>query len=239
MPSGRIRSWRQADALIGRHVLPRWAKLQASTITRGDVKAMMARIDAPIAANQVLAATSAIFTWAVREEILPANPCKLVARNPVKSWERVLSDSEVPAFWKAFDDGALCTRAQGAALRMILLIGQRPGEVAHMRREHVKDGWWELPGAPVPGLWPGTKNAQAHRVWLPQPAQAILAALAAETPPAAGFVFGRRAAYGLDRAMRAVCRKLGVERVTPHDLRRTHGSTITALGFGRDAMNRI
>jgi hypothetical protein len=27
--------------------------------------------------------------------------------------------------------------------------------------------------------------------------------------------------------------------VTPHDLRRTHGTRITALGFGRDAMNRI
>jgi len=33
---------------------------------------------------------------------------------------------------------------------------------------------------------------------------------------------------------------LGItDKVTPHDLRRTHGSTITALGFGRDAMNRI
>ena len=30
-----------------------------------------------------------------------------------------------------------------------------------------------------------------------------------------------------------------MERVTPHDLRRTHGTTITALGFGRDAMNRV
>jgi hypothetical protein len=27
--------------------------------------------------------------------------------------------------------------------------------------------------------------------------------------------------------------------LTPHDLRRTNGTTITALGFGRDAMNRI
>jgi len=32
---------------------------------------------------------------------------------------------------------------------------------------------------------------------------------------------------------------LSVERATPHDLRRTHGSSITAMGFGRDAMNRI
>ena len=57
-----------------------------------------------------------------------------------------------------------------------------------------------------------------------------------------GFVFAGargRPISGLDAAMRAICAKLGVERATPHDLRRTHGSTITALGFGRDAMNRI
>ena len=40
--------------------------------------------------------------------------------------------------------------------------------------------------------------------------------------------------------MRELCAKLTIEPVLrPHDLRRTHGSTITALGFGRDAMNRI
>ena len=30
-----------------------------------------------------------------------------------------------------------------------------------------------------------------------------------------------------------------IVRATPHDLRRTHGSAITRLGFGCDAMNRI
>ena len=40
--------------------------------------------------------------------------------------------------------------------------------------------------------------------------------------------------------MRVICAKLGIsERATPHDLRRTHGTMITRLGFGRDAMNRI
>jgi integrase len=40
--------------------------------------------------------------------------------------------------------------------------------------------------------------------------------------------------------MRAICSELGIaDKVTPHDLRRTHGTKITALGFGRDAMNRI
>ena len=30
---------------------------------------------------------------------------------------------------------------------------------------YIKDGWWEMPGEPVPSLgWPGTKNAQGHWV---------------------------------------------------------------------------
>jgi integrase len=106
-----------------------------------------------------------------------------------------------------------------------------------MRREHLKDGWWEMPGAPVPELaWPGTKNGASHRVWLPAPVREILAEL--DDGATTGFVFAG-ANKRLDGAMRAVCSQLGVERATPHDLRRTHGSTITALGFGRDAMNRV
>jgi integrase len=233
------KSWRQGETLVSRYATPRWGKLQASTITRGDVKALLARIDAPVLANQVLAAVSAIFTWAVREEVLQANPCKLVARNPVRSRERVLSESEVPRFWAAFDEFGLI---DGSALKTILLLGQRPGEVAHMRREHIIDGWWEMPGEPVPALgWPGTKNAATHRVWLPAPAQALLAELA-DGDTATGFVFAGprgRAVHGLDAAMRAACSKLGTERATPHDLRRTFSTTVTGLGFGRDALNRL
>jgi integrase len=50
----------------------------------------------------------------------------------------VLSDAEVPLVWSAFDDAGLIV---GSALKLILLLGQRPGEVAHMRHEHIRDGW--------------------------------------------------------------------------------------------------
>jgi integrase len=240
------KSWQQADALVKRHLLPRWSKLQPANITRSDVKAMMARIKAPILANQVLAAASAIFSWAIREELVKLNPCVGVERNQTTARERILSDGELPKFWAAFDDAGL---VESAALKMILLTGQRPGEVSHMRTEHIAQvvdavdflpryGWWTMPGKPVPALhWPGTKNAQTHQVWLPKVVQQIIADM--ETT---GLVFaGSRgtAITGLDKAMRTICKKLKVERATPHDLRRTHGSTITRLGFGRDAMNRI
>jgi integrase len=233
------KSWKASDTLIQRYVLPRYGKLASAAITRGDIKQMMSRMAAsPVVANGVKAAISAIFNWGIAEEIVIANPCKLVPNYPTKARERVLCDNELPKFWKAF--GKL-DPVRGAALKMILLTGQRPGEIANMRREHIVDGWWMMPGEPIPGVWPGTKNAASHRVWLPKPAQDLIATMSDDND-ATGFVFASPRGgpiSKLDDAMRSICTTLGVERATPHDCRRTHGSTVTALGFGRDAMNRI
>jgi integrase len=204
--------------------------LDASAITRADVRALFSKIGAPILANQVVAAASAVFSWAMRQ-FLASNPCRGVERNETKQRERVLSDTEVPLFWREFSSAGI----PGLALQVLLLTGQRPGEVAHMKREHIADGWWTLPGAPDAATgWPGTKNAQSHRVWLPTRVRGLLAELDGE---GAGYVFGQPP--NLAAPMRDIVKRLGVVRVTPHDLRRTHGSTITALGFGRDALNRV
>jgi integrase len=236
----RNKSWKQAHWLVGKYLLPRWGKLTAASISRADVRSMMRRIAAPQTANQTLAAASALFSWAIREEFggVTLNPCTGVARNPTRSRERVLSEAEVPVFWNAFDSAGLVV---STALKTLLMLGQRPGEIAHMRREHIAGDWWELPGEPRPG-WPGTKNTETHRVYLPLPVRKLIAELD-DDPPATGFVFcGRRgnAVIGLDDAMRIICAKLGIaDKVTPHDLRRTHGSTVTAMGFGRSIMNKI
>jgi integrase len=235
------KSWEQADALVRRHLLPRWAKLRATDITRSDVKAVMRRCKSRSVANQVLASASAMFSWAIREEFggIKENPCRLIERNATNDRERVLSDSEIPTFWAAFDNAT--SQAASTALKLILLTGQRPGEVAHIRREHIDGGWWTLPGEPDPALsWPGTKNGQTHRIWLSEPVRDLIADLDSEAP---GFVLtaARGGAVGqLDAEMREICATLGVtDKVTPHDLRRTFSSRVTGLGFGRDAMNRV
>jgi integrase len=191
-------------------------------------------------ANQTLTAASAIFNWAIREELLLINPCRAIDHHPRKSRERVLANSEVPFAWRAFDEAGLL---KSAALKIVLLTGQRPGEVRHMRREHIVDRWWLMPGNPQPALdWPGTKNGKDHRVWLSAPVLEVLGELPDEEPQ----IFR---GLTLDTAMQKVrkrfaeeARNAGLrvpEKFTPHDLRRTHGTTITSLGFGRDAMNRI
>jgi integrase len=111
-----------------------------------------------------------------------------------------------------------------------------------MRWEHIKDGWWTLPGTVESEIgWPGTKNGASHRVWLPKPAQHIIAEFSDDRTNTGFVLTGARgwAISGLDAAMRSICTALGIDRATPHDLRRTHGTSITRLGFGRDGMNRI
>ena len=232
------KSWRQADALVNRFLLPKWGKLPAHSIARADVRAAMGRIKAPIVANQTLAAASAIFAWGIKQEIITTNPCRGIDRNPTVSRERILAEGEIATYWKAFDGAGLLA---SSALKVILLSGQRPGEVSHMRWEHIRDGWWTLPGSPTKDGWPGTKNKATHRVWLPRAAIEIIAELStSENPKAEGFVFANErggAIHKLDLAMREL--KVEGPRATPHDLRRTHGSTVTALGFGRDLMNKI
>jgi integrase len=231
------KSWIQADKLVTKHLLPRWGKLQAASITRGDVRAVLASLShAPVLSNQVLAATSAVFSWAMREEIagIKINPCSLVERNKTQSRERVLSDSEIAIFWSAFDQAG---PVAGTALKMILLSGQRPGEVSNMRREHIVDGWWTMPGQPDKSVgWPGTKNGQGHRVWLSAPVRSLLGDVSGT-----GYVFRtpRGPVRTLDATMRAICANLHITNTArPHDLRRTF-STKVAPKFGRDAMNRV
>jgi integrase len=59
---------------------------------------------------------------------------------------------------------------------------------------------------------------------------------------AKGFVFAGARGKPIDKleaVMKTICTNIGVERATPHDLRRTFGTKVTGLKHGRDAMDRL
>ena len=212
------KSWQATEKLVARYLLSRWGKIKASAITRTDVRAVMARMsEAPITANQVLASASAIFSWAVKQELVTVNPCHGVDRNPTSDRERVLSDAEVAMLWPRLDP----------ALKLLLLTGQRPGEVAAMQAAHIVDGFWQMPGQPR-GDWPGTKNGRDHRVALSKPALALIESH-----------LRKRSSQMSSLRLKRLVAEFALEKVTPHDLRRTALTWVTRLGFGRDAMDRI
>lgn len=252
---GELKSWEQSQYKIDKYLLPKWRNRKINTITRDDIEVMFREITkrgSPMAANQALTQAYTLFAWAITKRMgdLKENPAFGIKSNKTRNRGRFLSTEEVPRFWDAFDE---CGLLPSNALKVILLTGQRPGEVRQMRWKDIKyerledteGNWWRLPGEPEDG-WPGTKNKQSHYVFLTQVVMDILAELRDKDDD--GFVFnGYRdgTALGgnsLNEAMRAICVTLGIERpdkVTPHDLRRTHGTTITKLKFIRDQMNRI
>jgi integrase len=231
------KSWRQGESLVQGYVLPRLGKLPPGDIQRRDVRLLIEGIGAPVLGNQVLASLSALYSWAVSLEIVQNNPCRGIARTKTKPRERVLAENEVANFWAAFSRHGVA----GAALKLVLLSCQRPGEVRCMRREHITaDGWWAMPGAPNPAIgWPGVKNGEDHKVWLSEPARAILA----ETGNGgnSGYVFaGRRGKpINVNHIMRNVCEELGVSNAVPHDLRRTAATIVQSLGLSLDVLDKV
>jgi hypothetical protein len=221
----RNKSWQQTDRLMRRHLLPAWGGLIVQSITRSDVRALMGKIDKPVLANQVVKSASAIFSWAMRQDLLVHNPCRGVEHNPTTSRERVLTNAEVPQFWQSFSKAGVA----GAALQVLLLTGQRPGEVKLMQHNQIVDGWWTLPGLPNAATgWRGTKNGATHKVWLPQPVQEIITELRCGDP----FVFGQ--SLNLDAAMRSVCAQLKAPRAVPticgeHTAPRSPGWDLVAM----------
>ena len=166
-------------------------------------KTAMAAIAAPVLANQVLASASAIFSWAIREELLKDNPARQVDRHKTTSRERVLSDSEIAQFWAAFDDAGLL---QGTALKMILLTGQRPGEVAACAASTSRTA-----GGPCPvhrcRRWAGPAPRTARRIGSGYPGRCRRCSPSWTT---SGSGISARLGVTLDAAMRAICAKLGV-----------------------------
>jgi integrase len=230
------KAWRQSDYFAKRFLLPKWGRLDFKSITSDDVQAVFDRIKSPSTANQVLALARVVFNRAAKKKRMSINPCHGVEPHKMTSRDRVLNPSEVRAFWAEFDRSPRSD--VGSALKLTLLLGQRPGEVCAMRIEQIDaDGWWTMEGAALPNGWVGTKNKATHMIWLPPAAQAIIADR--RDGKTSGRVFPDLRRAEMSEAMKTMCVKLGIPRATPHDLRRTHGTSITRLGFGREAMNRI
>ena len=185
---GTNRSWEQSARLIKNHVIPGLGKRKIQEITRADIWKIMDNLrDRPSLANQTLAASSAVFSYAFKRDLIAVNPCRGVDRHETKASTRYLSNDEIRQCWSLFDDLGLLP---STALKVGLLTAQRPGEISHMRWEHIaKDSsgayWWNMPGEAT-DVWPGTKNKHDHQVYLTAPVVELLRELELHTH---GFVF--------------------------------------------------
>ncbi len=175
-------------------------------------------------AAAMFAALSKMFSWLVQQRRIGGSPCVGVHRPPPpRSRDRVLANSEIKAFWQA----ASLERSEFAAvLKLLLLLGQRLGEVRGMRREELsEDGAvWTLPAA-------RTKNRRTHVVPLPPLAQQLITDAGGEGEHVFSTTGGRApVAIGSKIKKRMDARMKASASWREHDLRRTCATGMAELG---------
>ncbi len=161
--------------------------------------------------------------------LLPRKGAGLIAPPP-PARERVLTDAEIVAVWKAADRESPKLRA---FVRLLILTAAREAEVADMEAGEIDlaAGRWRIPGA-------RTKNGIGYTVPLSAQAVAEIRAVWPEDePPADAKILGRVAGSGFKGFGKLKLRTDKAAKVAGwrwHDLRRTARTGMTRLGVPRD-----
>jgi integrase len=231
----RENSWRQAAHVFDNIVLPVWRGRIIHDIKRRDIIELVEGVadDRPIMANRTHAHLSKFFNWLCERDVIAASPCAGVKPpSAEQARERSLSDDEIKSLWLACD--AIGGPA-GPCIKLMLLTGQRHGEVVGMRRSEISGDVWVL--APE-----RTKNKRRHEVPLCAQALAIIDALPLITGDE-DFVFTSSRTRRLGNFSHA---KAAIDaRMKPgtawvlHDLRRTVASGMARLGIKLPVIEKV
>ena len=136
-------SWtKECKRIFEKNVKPLIGDIKLPALTRPHIriviKAMKER-GVTTAVNRTLAALRRALSWAVSEDMLVSNPAQnLVTEVEEQPKDRALSIAEVKAFWAGLDnpDTSMGQKSR-LALKLILVTGQRPGEVCGASRSEL------------------------------------------------------------------------------------------------------
>ena len=153
LASERSASHLSSTQRIAREIVEALGPRRVREVTRRDLVLLLDRIDqrAPAVGGKARTALRHLFDFAERRGVIDDNPAtRLPSPQPTRAVERALSDDEIVTLLRAFEAMPVRRRPRlngMLALRLILLTGQRPGEVAGMRwRElDLQAGVWRCP----------------------------------------------------------------------------------------------
>ncbi len=202
-----------------RDVVPVLGNKKLTDVTRRDLIDLIEdkAAETPIAARHLLAYLKRFFDWCIERDLIELSPAagikpksinvagKKNALRPVKR-KRVLSDDEIRELWHCETNMHPLTML---ALKLVLVTGQRPGEVAGMHESELQENVWTIPARRR------GKTESEHAVGLPplamgiiEQARAEVARLSKRRKATGGFIFEVRAGQPLavDALSKAVAR---------------------------------
>jgi integrase len=256
------RRWQEtAVSAIKTHIIPNIGKMEITEVRHKHALGLIQQIatTTPGSARNTMKFCRQMFKFACRNEWAEIQPfheiTESVPKIAPKADERHLDDDEIVKAWAEISKSS-CSREVKRALKLILVTAQRPGEVAQLHREQVKDRWWTIPSE-VAG-----KNEREHRVFLTDTALELIG-------DGKGYIFpsdrGKRGHISENALSQAINRGylsddvvkivgnrkikarkepyFGMKPWSPHDLRRTARTNMARVGvtdeIGEEVMNHI
>jgi integrase len=246
-------SWKNDELYLRVHVRPAWGERKAKSIVRADAGALLDQIakTAPTSANRTQSILSKVFVWAIEWGLLEVNPvARMQKRAKEKPKDRTLPPDEIKVLWRAIGTSSETT---AAALRFLLLAGQRPGEIAGAKIAELSD----LDNGARARLEISAdrmKGRRAHIVPLAPMMLAIVKDQIARATLGQEHIFpskftarGPIARHSLSHCLQRIIAglnpndtdaeavaSLNANPPTPHDFRRTVATGLAALGLPRE-----
>jgi integrase len=233
--------------IIKPNLVDRIGKQKASTVTKRQLVELLKKIvdrGSPIQANRAYGVFRQIFEFAAGMDLIPASPMAGVKKpaGNSKPRERCLDAREIKIFWTKLDS-AIMDPILKIALRILLLTGQRRGEITRAFWSHVdfNEAVWMIPKAHA-------KNGEMQEVPLTPMALDLFRQLHAITGGKARVLPGAwchkhpdrcLSEAALSKAMRRNQKHFGLERFTTHDLRRTAATMMGSLGVKRLHLKKV
>ena len=213
----KTKSWKETQRILQRDFVKVWGDRDVTSIDKHDVTDLLDAIAKhyPGAANHAFAHVRKLFNWAVQRGYLQTSPCiGLTSPALSQSRERVLTDAELMAVWKAAQSMGY---PYGKLVQLLILTAQRRTEIAGMEWSELDlaERLWTIPTS-------RTKAKRATVVPLSDQALEIIQSL----PRIADqMVFPSRTGVtlisGFSKWKEELDRLSGVRDWRLHDLRRT------------------
>lgn len=225
----RLKARTQTDYTrnLERHYLPKLGRKRLDAITSHMVNAIADElVDTPAEQSHTIAYGKTFFKWCVRRHYIQRSPLDGATLPKQQSRDRVLTDHELVAVWRAAERYG---GHYGTILRLLILTGMRRGECAAIETSWVKNDTLTLPKHI-------TKNGREHTFPLGALTVGLLTrSFPAITPNTSAVLFPARITSsptfsGFSQCKKNIDKMLNIAPWTVHDLRRSFATKLAELG---------
>jgi integrase len=211
-----------------KHLLTPLGSKKIQDITEEDIKGVLNSLKGKIhSINRLYALLNVLFRHARKEKWISHSPMPEDYTEAEQFRENILENYEIKAIWPELK-GQI-----GVIYKLILLTGQRPGQVMGMRWEEVNpdDSLWTLPRE-------RTKNKKGNHV-VPLSEQA--AKLVESQRTDSDYVFPRQGSHikYISNYRYQIQKRTGIKGWSAHDLRRTAGTIMNDLVSNEALIERV